>query len=291
MRRVLIVAGFLVAFGIGSQQALAATFTNAAPISIPDSGPAGPYPSTILAGVDGRVVQARATLRGFTHTNPPDVDVLLVGPDGARTILTSDTCGGAGVTDLTFTFDDGAYTTLPDTLPCPSGTYRPTNRLSGDGVDSLPGPAPAGPYPAAMSALTGAAAGGTWSLFVNDDAAIDVGSFAGGWTLELLTDSSCAGKSATTAAQLGTNGAETIVGTSGPDVLIGLGGNDTINGLGGKDVICGGAGNDILLGGPGKDLLRGEAGRDKLKGQGGQDICIGGAKPDTAKACEKQKSI
>jgi hypothetical protein len=50
-------------------------------------------------------------------------------------------------------------------------------------------------------------------------------------------------------------------------------------------------GRDTLKGGPGNDLLRGEAGKDKLKGQGGKDTCVGGAKHDTAKSCETEKSI
>src|SRR5215207_3154382 len=80
------------------------------------------------------------------------------------------------------------------------------------------------------------------------------------------------------------------VGTAGPDVLTGTPGPDIMLGLGGKDRILGGLGNDQVLGGPGKDLLRGEGGRDGLKGQRGKDTCVGGSKPDKAKACEKLKS-
>jgi subtilisin-like proprotein convertase family protein len=275
----------------------AATFTNLTPIAIPDSGAANPYPSTISVSTEGRVVQARATLHSYNHTNPDDLDVLLVAPGGAATLLMADTCGGLPVTGLTFTFDDAALTTLPDSQPCvPSGTYRPVDYFAGDPGDpfpSVPGTfaPPGGPYVASLSALTGASAGGQWNLFVNDDAAVDTGSFAGGWTLELLTDKKCSGKVATAAAHLGTGEGETIVGTPGKDVLIGLGRGDTLKGMGGNDVICGGSGADKIKGGAGKDTLLGEGGKDKLSGQGGKDVCKGGPKADTAASCEKEKSI
>jgi Tol biopolymer transport system component len=82
---------------------------------------------------------------------------------------------------------------------------------------------------------------------------------------------SCGGKMSTL---VGTSGKDTIVGTSAADVIAGLGGKDTLKGLAGNDVLCGGGGKDRLKGGKGK-----------------KDRCIGGKGPDTAKACEKEKSI
>ena len=212
----------------------------------------------------------------------------------------SDACGASGLTSETFTFDDAAPAPLTvSNASCvgKSGVYKPTD---GPPADFFYLPAPPGPYPAALSALIGAPANGVWQLFVVDDGPGDDGSIAGGWSLELLPDARCAGRPATQAANVGTAGDDVLAGTPGPDVMLGLGGNDEISGLGGNDVICGGEGDDKLRGGTGRDLLRGEAGKDKLKGGGakdalkgggGRDNCIGGGKPDTAKSCEKQKSI
>jgi subtilisin-like proprotein convertase family protein len=280
--------------------AQASTFTCSAPITIPDSGAATPYPSTInVAGIPANVGDLNVTLTGLSHTCMADLRFLLVGPGGQKTILLS-TAGPRCTPDVA-----GANITLDDeasaSYPCnagPSGSFKPTPESTTGGACSgppvspvpFPAPAPAAPYPVALSAFDGAASTGTWSLFVFDQYSSDLGSLAG-WSLDLLPSVSCAGKAASVRANVGTAGNDKLVGTPGPDVMVGLGGNDTIHGLGGNDVICGGAGNDKLFGGPGKDLLRGEAGRDKLKGQGGKDTCIGGSKPDTAKSCEKQKSI
>ena len=293
----------LVSLAIAVSPAGAATFANTSPLSIPigapaeTTGPANPYPSTIsVLGVTGNVSDVNVTLTGFTHTCMSDVRFLLVGPGGQNSILLS-TAGGYcddPVQNATITLDDEAATTYPCNTS-PSGTFKPTaepTTPTGDcapGGTTFPSPAPAAPYPVALSSFDGQPAAGTWSLFVFDQFGGDSGSLSN-WSLD-LTAGTCAGKVPTGAAQVGTGGPDTLVGTPGPDVLIGNGGNDTLQGLGGNDVICGGPGKDKLFGGPGKDLLRGEAGKDKLKGQGGKDTCVGGKGKDTAKACEKDKSI
>ncbi|MFN2612678.1 MAG: hypothetical protein ABR536_04830 [Solirubrobacterales bacterium] len=186
---------FLVAAGMLAVPATAAatTFSNPTPITIPAGasptttfGPAAPYPSTIAVSGLGTVLKARVTLTGITHTYPQDIQVLLVGPTGLKTILWDEACGTAGtpLTGQTFTFDDAAATTLPFAGPCPSGTYKPT-RPPAVTTQDFGAPAPAGPYPLALSTLNGATANGTWSLFVKDQGSGDVGSIAGGWSLDL----------------------------------------------------------------------------------------------------------
>ncbi|HEY7411983.1 MAG TPA: M36 family metallopeptidase [Vicinamibacteria bacterium] len=163
---------------------------NPAAITIPATGtgtatgaPATPYPSTIaVTGLGGVVSKVTVDLFGLSHTFPGDVDVLLVGPGGQRMILMSDAGGGTDVTGINLTFDDAAGAALPATLV--SGTFRPTNVGTGD---LFPAPAPAAPFGAALSAFNGTDPNGTWSLFVVDDAGVDVGSVAGGWTLNLTT--------------------------------------------------------------------------------------------------------
>jgi Ca2+-binding RTX toxin-like protein len=299
LRRALLVAAVLVVpLAFGAPQAAAATFASSTPITIPDSGAATPYPSTInVPGIPGNVADVNVTLNGFTHACMSDVRFLLVGPGGQNSILLS-TAGGycsPPIVNGVITLDDEAATSYPCDAS-PSGTFKPTAEpISGSDCvpasgNDFPSPAPGPPYPVTLSAFDGHPASGAWNLFVFDQYAGDMGSLSS-WSLDLLPAASCAGKGASAGALVGTAGNDTLTGTPGPDVILGLGGNDTIHGLGGNDVICGGAGNDKLFGGPGKDLLRGEAGRDKLKGQGGKDTCVGGSKPDTAKSCEKQKSI
>jgi hypothetical protein len=275
--------------------AQASTYSNPATIAIPDSGAASPYPSTIgVSGLPGTVADVNVTLNGFFHTCFSDNWFVVVGPGGQKSLLMSHAgsdCGNDPPGPVTITYDDEAAAPYPCDA-APSGTFKPVaDACSFNQNVDLPPPAPAGPYPAALSTQDGGAPNGTWSLFVYDQYGGDQGSVGGGWSLDLLPTVSCAGKPATASAQVGTAGPDNLVGTPGPDVMIGLGGNDTIHGLGGKDVICGGPGKDKLFGGPGKDLLRGEAGNDKLKGQGGKDTCVGGKGKDTAKACEKKKSI
>ena len=73
--------------------ATAATFSNSTPITVPagapgtSSGPAAPYPSTIAVTGLGTVLKVRVILTGITHTLPSEIEVLLVGPTGLKTIL------------------------------------------------------------------------------------------------------------------------------------------------------------------------------------------------------------
>lgn len=181
---------------LGSQ-----AFTNTAAITIPASGtgastgaPAAPYPSTIsVAGVSTSFTRVTVTLKGISHTFPNDVDVLLVSPTGQKFVLMSDVIGGTDWTGQNYTFDDNAAALLPSTgSPPESGSFRPTNYGTGD---VFPAPAPASPYlnpaTAGTDTLTSAFVGnnpnGTWSLYVVDDAQLDVGSFAGGWEIAFTT--------------------------------------------------------------------------------------------------------
>jgi subtilisin-like proprotein convertase family protein len=168
---------------VGATVAATATLANPAPILIPDSGPAAPYPSTILvSGLTNPVTKVTATLRGLTHTFPSDIDVLLVGPGGQTVVLMSDAGGGTDVSAINLTFDDAAAAELPATLV--TGTFRPTNVGTGD---TFPAPAPPPPHGAVLSAFNGVNPNGTWSLFVVDDAGGDVGTFAQGWQLHITT--------------------------------------------------------------------------------------------------------
>ncbi len=163
------------------------TFTNPTPIVIPTQGSANPYPSAItVAGYTGTVTGITVTLTGYTHTFTDDVAALVVGPTGARAVLFNGAgvAGGSGnaATNFTLTFSDTAAAPLPDNAAFTAGTYRPgQNEFPGD---SLPAPAPAGPYATTFAGFTGTDPSGTYSLYVADFNAGDGGSIAS-WSVTI----------------------------------------------------------------------------------------------------------
>ena len=162
----------------------AATFSNPAVITFPDSGPAVPYPSAItVSGLGGTIATVTATVTGLSHTFPGDVELLLVSPSGQAVLLLADTGSGTDAVNVNLTFDDAAPTMVP--LPIVSGTYRPT---FGTTVAALPAPAPPLPYGSQLQVFSNTDPNGTWNLFVYDDMGADTGSIAGGWSLDITTD-------------------------------------------------------------------------------------------------------
>ncbi len=162
------------------------TFSNTAAISIPESGNATPYPSSIaVSGLTGTVTKVTATLNGFGHAYPDDVDVLLVGPAGQKMLLLSDAGSGGAVTGLNLTFDDAAPSALPDGTFLASGTWKPS--VYETGSDDFTGPAPGPPYGTTLSDFNDRDPNGTWSLYVRDDFTGMSGAVAGGWSLNITT--------------------------------------------------------------------------------------------------------
>jgi len=160
-------------------------WANGNTILIPDHGAGTPYPSSIaVSGVLGSVIKATVTLNGFAHQFPHDVSALLVSPAGRNVLLMSHTGGGHSVSNLTLTFDDAAGSTLPNSNPDISGTYRPSTY---PGAVAFPVPAPIGPYGSVLVAVAGWNPNGTWSLYVFDDTVGDSGYITGGWSLNLTT--------------------------------------------------------------------------------------------------------
>ncbi len=158
-------------------------FMNPAPITIPDTGPANPYPSPItVSGVSGSILNVELTLFQLSHTFPADLDMLLVGPGGQSVIFMSDAGGGNDIVNVNLTFSDFATQSLPETGQIVSGVYLPTNYGSGD---TFPPPAPPPPYGAAFNVFGGTNPNGVWNLYIVDDAAGDSGSVAGGWQLTI----------------------------------------------------------------------------------------------------------
>lgn len=183
-----------------AQVAPETVFLNSTPITINDrptnSSPpatASLYPSTIaVSGLTGTITQVTAALNGLSHTFPDDVDVLLVGPGGQRSILMSDAGGGSDLVGVNLTFDQSAAA-LPDDTQISSGTFRPSNfntntTLEPGGIDNFPSPGPGqAVYGSDLSVFNGTAPNGTWQLFVVDDENVDAGSIATGWALGITT--------------------------------------------------------------------------------------------------------
>jgi hypothetical protein len=185
----------------------AVTFTNPAPITINDAtGPspgvpaaATPYPSAIaVSGVVGTVTKVTASFHGFHHTCSDDVDSLLVGPQGQKSILMSD-AGDCSLTSqptpIELGFEDGAppIPCLAGTTPLAAGTYAPTNDPTTPqdctddptNPDVFDAPAPAGPYVPGLFVFNTANPNGIWNLYVMDQFSQDFGGIDNGWSLDL----------------------------------------------------------------------------------------------------------
>ena len=161
----------------------------------PGIGPGSPYPLNIpISGLAGVPTDVKVRLRGVTHTSPTDFDILLVAPNGWKTMLMSDPEVVAAMSGVDLTFANGAPA-LPTTIV--SGTYAPSNRFPGD---SLPAPAPAAPSTTIMPNST--TANGTWQLFVADDAGGDAGSIAGVDLFFTLTNYTFGGIAANTTTDI-----------------------------------------------------------------------------------------
>jgi subtilisin-like proprotein convertase family protein len=146
-----------------------------------------------VSDMAGPITDVNVTLKNISHGFPNDIDVLLVGPGGQSVILMSDVGRHFDLSDVTLTLDDAAAASLPVDAALTTGTYLPTNTSSNLGAscpaDVFPAPAPAEPFGASLSVFNGTNPNGTWSLSVVDDCFQDSGSFSGGWSLEITTDS------------------------------------------------------------------------------------------------------
>jgi len=172
---------------------IAISFTNSALITINDAtntsgtnppAKATPYPATInVSGFFGNASKVTASLNNLSHTYPDDIDILLVGPLGQKTLLMSDCGGSNSLSNVKLTFDDAAANNLSDTNQIVSGTYKPTDFEVGD---PFPTPAPSAPYGASLSVFNGTSPNGTWSLYVVDDSRLDSGTIANGWSLSFV---------------------------------------------------------------------------------------------------------
>jgi len=154
--------------------------TNSTSITIPESGKATPYPSQInIAGAVGLVERVIVNLNNFSHLYPADLDIILVGPQGQKSVVMGAVGGGSAVLNLNLTVDDLAEAEM--STPLTSGTWKP----SGATLEAIPAPAPGLPYETSFTNFIGTEPNGTWSLYVHDYETPDNGNISGGWSLQI----------------------------------------------------------------------------------------------------------
>ena len=168
---------------LGAWVSSGTSYLNPAPIGIPVRNEALTYPSVInVSLIPGVVGSVRVWINTLGHSNPDDLDILLVGPGGQAVLLMSDCGGSADLNGVTLVFDDATTNSLPDNAQINSGEFKPTNFGTGDTFAS---PAPPGPYLTNLSAFSGISPNGAWSLYVLDDANNNAGGITTGWRLGL----------------------------------------------------------------------------------------------------------
>ena len=154
--------------------------TNSTSISIPEVGAATPYPSQItIAGAVGLVERVIVRLNNLSHLYPGDLDIVLVGPQGQKSVVMGGVGGGTAVLNLNLEFDDRADAEIPS--PLQSGAWKPSGLIA----EALPSPAPGLPYVPAFTNFLGTDPNGTWSLYVSDFETPDNGNISGGWSLQV----------------------------------------------------------------------------------------------------------
>jgi subtilisin-like proprotein convertase family protein len=165
------------------------TFSSPKAIRILDEGSASPYPAKSrvnnrdnLRG--GEILDVNLVLKGFRHTYPEDVDVLLVGPEGQNALVMSDAGFDFDVVGVNLTLDDEARKPLSTDTPLVSGRFQPTD-YPWEGTDFFPTPAPTPSGDVALSVFDGTNPNGRWKLYVVDRSSQDRGRFADGWALRI----------------------------------------------------------------------------------------------------------
>lgn len=156
--------------------------------------PAVNYPSPIMVtGLTGTITKVTVTF-AVTSTFPDDLDILLVGPTGAMSLVMSDAGGSGDPNNVSYTWDQAAAGLMPDspTTIVPTGTYQPSNYVGfvtpePGGQDNFPGAGGLMNYPTTFNIFNGTNPNGTWNLYVVDDQVIDLNSLPSGWSIDITT--------------------------------------------------------------------------------------------------------
>jgi subtilisin-like proprotein convertase family protein len=123
------------------------------PVAVPPSGTFG-MTQVSLNVMDSFTINDVNVFIRMTHTWDSDLEIRLIGPGGAPTVILADNVGGSGDNFWDTMFDDEAATTIGAGAPPYTGSYRPSQPLTAfDGMDSA----------------------GTWTLQADDQAGLDAG--------------------------------------------------------------------------------------------------------------------
>jgi hypothetical protein len=133
-------------------------------------GPATVYPAVVnVSGVGGTVT--KVTLTAIDLNGGEDLDMALVGPNGAKVMLLSDTCTSKSPEHVTWTFEDAALFPVSE-FGCPSNvteSVKPSD-FGNPALDSFAvGGGPAGPFGTSLAAFNGISPNGEWKLYLLDD--------------------------------------------------------------------------------------------------------------------------
>lgn len=156
--------------------------TNFDGISIPEFGPAEPYPSVIsIPQGRGATRSLEVTITGLTHLKPGELQLLLVTPTGKSFMLLDEGSGRDPVAGMTMTFTIDGEALKPQGFLF-DGSFMPM----GPNPKSfpLPAPAPGGNHFLDLRAVNGDPAAGDYLLYVNDTKE-GYGGFIESWALNL----------------------------------------------------------------------------------------------------------
>ena len=162
-------------------------------ITIPDSGTASLYPSSVtVSGAPSFVRNVVVIINGFSHTRADDVGIVLQGPTGVALLLQDGAGGSPDWINAVYSISDFSGSLLPVEDAVVSGVFRATAYFVGD---PFPAPGPVldygnpGPANGATATLAstfnGSASNGTWKLFVVDFVAGESGSISNGWCIAI----------------------------------------------------------------------------------------------------------
>jgi subtilisin-like proprotein convertase family protein len=182
----------LVADSVSARRASSAlkvdTFNSLTGITIASNTQA--QPSTItVSGLKAPIADVDVSLNSLTHPTASDLDILLVGPNGQKALIMSDT--GDDAQNDSLTFSDEASERLPSTDNLVSGTFQPTDDDYTPAPDVFVAPAPTTNAGSSLSVFNGTDGNGVWTLYIREQDAIPVetGSVTG-WSLRIISSNS-----------------------------------------------------------------------------------------------------
>jgi hypothetical protein len=137
-------------------------------------GIADPYPSVQhISGKPVGIAKIVVTVKNLSHASANDIVMVLRGPDGTACYLMANCGGFTSIPNVVLVFDDAA------------STYKPTRYTP---VTALPDPGPQ-TIGTTLSVFNGVGKdpNGSWSLWIVDDTAVNIGAITGGFEVTVTS--------------------------------------------------------------------------------------------------------